>query len=640
MTDARQISDTQLQVVFETAVDAIIVINARGEILAANPAAEQLFGWAADTLIGQNVRILMPQPYRNEHDEYLENYVRTGERKIIGIGREVLGQRRDGTTFPVRLSVGEAWSSQNERLFVGIIHDLTEVRRSQEAFRDLAARMRTLIDTAVDGIVLIDAQGGILMYNRACERLFGYSADEVIGENVRMLVSEADRDLLEQEFANYPASDMGAAGAGREMAGRRKDGSTFPAHISLGETRETGERFFFGIIRDLTAAKRTEAQLVQAQKMEAVGQLAGGIAHDFNNLLTVIIGNADELLEKLRARPDLQRLAESICHAGERGAELTQRLLAFSRRQTLNPAPLDVNLLVQSILQLLRRTLRADIDIALQLDAGLWQATADPAQLESAILNLALNSQDAMPKGGTITISTGNVPLDEEYRDLHPEVKPGRYVMIAVTDNGLGMTEEVRAHAFEPFFTTKEVGQGTGLGLSMVYGFAKQSEGHVGIYSEPGLGTTVRIYLPVTRGAASVTEFDSEADEIQRGRGETVLVVEDDKFVRTFATSALLSLGYRILVATNAREGLEVLRAKEVDLLFTDIVMPGDMNGWELAKQALEMKPDLRVLVTSGYALESLSARGLIRPDFAFLTKPFRKPDLSRRVREVLDRPG
>jgi nitrogen-specific signal transduction histidine kinase len=411
--------------------------------------------------------------------------------------------------------------------------------------------------------------------------------------------------------------------------------------LSVGEAKQEGESTFVGIIHDLTERKHTEEQLVQAQKMEAVGQLSGGIAHDFNNLLTVIVGNAEILSEALTVRPDLKKLADTIVSAGERGAELTQRLLAFSRRQTLQPAEVDCNRLVGGMKQILDRTLKEDISVTTTTEANLWTALADPAQLESAILNLALNSQDAMPNGGTLNVMTSNVQLDEQYQDRAPEVPPGRYVAVTVTDDGTGMPSEVRDRAFEPFFTTKEVGKGSGLGLSMVYGFVKQSNGHVTIYSEVGLGTTVRLYLPAAgdpREMRGIEPLQMEDTAVAAGK-ETILVVEDDPFVRGYAVSTITSLGYRVVAAMNGLEALSRLSSgDDIRLMFSDIVMPGGMNGLELLEKARTLRPDLKVLLTSGYALETLGARGRLPPGTSFLNKPYRKGDLGRRLREVLDR--
>jgi CheY-like chemotaxis protein/two-component sensor histidine kinase len=375
--------------------------------------------------------------------------------------------------------------------------------------------------------------------------------------------------------------------------------------------------------------------------MEMVGQLSGGIAHDFNNLLTVIVGNSEFLGDQLSARPDLRQLADDIGHAGERGAELTRQLLAFSRRQTLRPIEIDCNKLLESMHKLLRRAMREDLDIKLDFDPDIPQAFADTAQLESAILNLALNAQDAMAGGGRLTTTTASASLDAQYQRLHPEVRPGDYVLIAITDTGTGMSKDVLERVFEPFFTTKEVGKGSGLGLSMVYGFVKQSNGHVSIYSEPGLGTTVRMYLPVQQSKTPKEPAQGQGNETMPRGSETVLVVEDDLFVRTYAVRCLESLGYAVIAAVDGNDALQRLRSDtHIDLLFTDVVMPGGMNGWELADRAQQARPGLPVVLTSGYALETLIRHGRANGESVILTKPYRKAVLALRLREALKMPA
>jgi PAS domain S-box-containing protein len=412
---------------------------------------------------------------------------------------------------------------------------LQQFRQAQQALRESMARLTAVVETAVDGFILIDARGRILLFNPACERLFGYRAEEVFHENVKMLMPPTYSVHHDEYIKNFlHTGERKIIGIGREVIGLRKDGSTFPMELSVGEAKQDGESIFVGIIHDVTARKQTEEQLRQAQKMEMVGQLSGGIAHDFNNLLTVIIGNAEHLGEQLKSRQDLLRISNDICQAGERGAELTQRLLAFSRRQLLHPREVDCRELLDSMRKLLRRTLRENIEIAITPGSEQVLAFADRAQLESSVLNLVLNAQDAMPNGGHLILSTSVASLDDEYQDQHPEIEPGRYAMITVTDDGVGMTAEIAARAFEPFYTTKEVGKGSGLGLSMVYGFARQSNGHVSIYSEVGLGTTVRIYLPhvAVKGQKPSDQIPAEEVFIPRGR-ETILVAEDDPFVRS-----------------------------------------------------------------------------------------------------------
>lgn len=503
---------------------------------------------------------------------------------------------------------------------------LRQVGDAQRAMRESMTRLTAVVETAVDGVILFDAQARILLFNPACERLFGYRAAEVMNLDIGMLMSIEER---------RPSTGHARRFATGETAGLRKDGSSFPMDLSVGQAWQDGELIYVGIIHDLTARKLTEQQLQQAQKMETVGQLSGGIAHDFNNLLTVIIGNAEHLSEQLKTRPDLRQFADDICESGERGAELTQRLLAFSRRQLLQPKPIDCRELLESMLKLLKRTLRENIEIKTAFGPGAIQAFADRAQLESAVLNLALNAQDAMPSGGRLTLSTELAAIDEDYRARHPEVASGAYTLISVTDDGEGMTPEVIEHAFEPFFTTKEVGKGSGLGLSMVYGFAKQSDGHVSIYSEQGLGTTVRIYLPRAGGGQSPTDVPDSEDAAPRGH-ETILIAEDDPFVRSSVILRVEALGYRVVAAVNGQEALQRLRADPgIDMLFTDIVMPGGMSGWELADQARRIRPDLPVLFTSGYAPETLVEQGRAQAPAVVLTKPYRKAELAQRLRDA-----
>jgi PAS domain S-box-containing protein len=516
---------------------------------------------------------------------------------------------------------------------------LAQFRAAQRAQRESMARLTAVVETALDGFILIDARGRILLFNPACERLFGYRAGEVFHENVKMLMPP----MYSEHHDGYVSSFLrtGARkiiGTGREVIGLRKDGSTFPMELSVGEAKQDGESIFVGIVHDLTARKQTEEQLRQSQKMEIVGQLSGGIAHDFNNLLTVMIGNAEHLSEQLKSREDLRRIADDICRSGERGAELTQRLLAFSRRQFLRPLAVDCHELLDSMHKLLRRTLRENIEIVTAFDPEGIFAFVDRAQLESAVLNLALNAQDAMPSGGKLTLSTDVVSLDDHAPDSHPEVATGEYALIAVTDNGEGMTPEVIGRVFEPFYTTKEVGKGSGLGLSMVYGFARQSNGHVSIYSEPGLGTTVRLYLPrVGTAVPRVPEQDTANEEGAPRGDETILVAEDDPFVRASVVRRLESLGYTVIAAVTGDDALGKLRTNPgIDMLFTDIVMPGGMSGWDLADLARQVRSGLPVVFSSGYALETLVEKGHASARSIVLTKPYRKVELARRIREAL----
>ncbi|TMJ56789.1 MAG: response regulator [Alphaproteobacteria bacterium] len=448
----------------------------------------------------------------------------------------------------------------------------------------------------------------------------------------------------------------------------------YPIYVTIGRTRASIQREWAGIMLShlyfgapataglvllcLLALRRTrreaaaiarareamaqreaaEAQLRQAQKMEAIGQLTSGVAHDFNNLLTAISGNVELLARRVRGGdPDLERFAGAALRGVDRAATLTQRLLAFSRRQPLDPKPLDINRLIAGMSDLLRRTLGEEIEAETVLAGGLWTVLVDANQLEHSLLNLAINARDAMGGPGKLTIETANTSLDEPYADAHDEVMPGQYVMISVSDTGSGMTREVREKAFEPFFTTKETGQGTGLGLSQVYGFIKQSGGHCTIYSEPGEGTTVKLYLPRHLGKEEpVTPAVPAAAGVSGG--ETILVVEDDADVRSFASDLLRDLGYRVLAAATGPDGLRLLdQYPEVRLLFTDVALPGGMTGRQLADEAERRHPGLKVLYTTGYARNAIVHQGRLDPGVELIVKPFTSAALAGKVRQLLD---
>ncbi len=381
-----------------------------------------------------------------------------------------------------------------------------------------------------------------------------------------------------------------------------------------------------------------QQQLHQAQKMEAVGQLTGGIAHDFNNLLTIIIGNVDALATLFDSQPKAKEFADLALKASLRGADLTRQLLAFSRQQRLQPRVIDLNELVKGVTSLLRRTIGTNIEIRTELDSDLWLAEVDPAQVESAVVNLAVNARDAMPNGGQLTIETANKILDGSYAAENADVVAGNYAMLSVTDTGTGIPAAILNRVFDPFFTTKEVGKGTGLGLSMVYGFVKQSGGHARIYSEEGHGTAVRLYLPRARQDKITANAADEPDAARlAGNGECILVVEDNEDVRSLVMRHLDELGYRVVPAGNALEALKVVEGPEkLDMLFTDIVMPGKVSCEALVKRAREMRPNLAVLLTSGFSEAAMQGTLLANNQNALLSKPYRKQDLARKVREVL----
>ncbi len=505
--------------------------------------------------------------------------------------------------------------------------EVRERAAAEHAARESEQRFRVVLDTATDGIVLIDAEGLVSMFNAAAARLFGYAAEEVVGQNVEMLMPSP-----------YQAEPT-IVGMAREIVGRRKDGTTFPLELSVGEAKRDGRTFFVAILHDITKRLETEGQLRQAQRMEALGQLTGGLAHDFNNLLTVVIANLELLGFTLEVGSNAKEMIDAALAASVRGAELTHQLLAFSRRQTLESSAIEINALVDGMIRLLSRTLGENVEIDLRLGADLWAVMADPTQLESALTNLAVNARDAMPDGGKLIIETMNATLDESYVSLNPEVVAGDYVALLVSDTGTGMAPEVAAKVFEPFFTTKVRGKGTGLGLSMVFGFVKQSGGHIKIYSEVGHGTTMRLYLPRADAKSIAIEAAAPEESFAVAKtSEIILLAEDDGAVRNVVARHLTRFGYRVLEAPNGPEALALLdRSPKIDLLFTDLVMPGGMSGVDLAEQARAKRPDLKLLFTSGYSEPALMSKLARIEGAVLLVKPFKVVDLARKVREVID---
>jgi PAS domain S-box-containing protein len=547
------------------------------------------------------------------------------------------GQTLTGKRIDIFLSMAFPSDDPKLRSVLVSLLDVTERKRAEDAVRASQIQKSAVIEIALDGVIVIDERGRIVEFNSAAEKIFGLKRVDAIGKDMADLMPERFRDRHRSGMERYLATGRHEIlGRRLEMTGLRADGSEFPVEVAINAINVNGRPMFTGFLRDVTAERQADAQLRQAQKMESVGQLTGGVAHDFNNLLTVIIGSLDLALGHVQG--NVQQVLESALQAAERGAALVHRLLAFSRRQTLIPEALNFNHLAGEMEELLRRTLGEDIEIEMKLNPQLWTALADKGQLENALLNLTVNARDAMPAGGKLTIETGNVHLDEDYTRHNPEVSPGDYVMLAVTDTGGGMPEDVLERAFEPFFTTKEIGKGSGLGLSMIYGFTKQSGGHVKIYSEVGHGTTVRIYLPrQASAAASLTPAVAMVNDHPRG-GEMVLVVEDNADVRAFVVRHLHELGYQV---TEAKDGPSALKTLEeptsIDLLLTDVIMPGGMTGRQLADEARRRKPELKTLFISGYTEDSIVHQGKLEPGVNFLSKPFRRRDLALKVREALD---
>lgn len=488
--------------------------------------------------------------------------------------------------------------------------------------------LNTILNTIADGIVIFDRSGAIHHYDRNCERLFGFALPEIKGRNIRQLIPSY--------FIGDPPYDPV-----RTVFVDRKEGSKFPIELTIGKTGDGQELLYVAVIKDVTEkveAEKAKEQLRHIQKMESLGQLTGGIAHDFNNLLAVILGNLDFLSEKINDNSLYEDFIQPSMEAAEHGAELTQQLLAFGRKQTLQPRTIILSDLLSDFQRLVRRTLSEKIAVFVVIEPDSWNVKVDPGQLQNALLNLAVNARDAMPVGGKLVIETRNVILDDEYVQDNTDVAAGEYVMIAVSDTGVGMSTETAEKAFEPFFTTKDVGKGSGLGLSMVYGFVKQSAGHVKLYSEQGYGTSVKIYLPRAKDAEAMQSkktYDGNLNASQNMK--IVLIVEDNKNVLKLTSAMVESLGYNVLRAESGEAALKILSLRsDILLLLTDIMLPGVLNGPALARRAVTLHPDLKVLYNSGYAEHAILQRGLLEDGMVLLSKPFRKQDLAEKINMVL----
>jgi PAS domain S-box-containing protein len=496
---------------------------------------------------------------------------------------------------------------------------------------DQAVNQR-IFETSLDLILVCDRRGMFLRVSPSSETILGYRPEEMIGRSAKEFIHPGDLDTTRAEMRQ---ARRGRLTRNFDCAYVSKTGEVVPL-AWMGFWSEPEQQHFF-IGRDMRERLELEQKLTQARKMEAIGQLTGGMAHDFNNILTVIIGMNELLATALAGQSALEPIVKSIDEAATRGAELTQRMLAFARKQPLQTRSIDLNEIVGRSAEILRRTLGEHIRIDTTMPAGLWPALGDAAQVESAILNLAVNARDAMPNGGRLLIEAANVHLDAEYARLNADVVPGDYVAVIVTDTGAGMSPDVLARAFEPYFTTKDVGRGTGLGLSMVYGFAKQSRGHLKIYSEVDHGTSVRLYLPKAAGDAATDTEATAAPDVRTGGNASILLVEDNDAVRNVAFTVLESLGYRVRQAADGRAALAMLEAPgEFDLLFTDLVMPNGIGGQELWRRARILRPGLKALFTTGYSEQFINARSDADRSVPVLSKPYRRESLARAIRDAL----
>jgi two-component system cell cycle sensor histidine kinase/response regulator CckA len=605
-----------------------LIVHQQGRILEVNPALCAMVGYEQQELVGCSVLDLVDP---SSHPVIHERIAHPTDAPTL-----IFARRRDGTRFTVEV-VARTMPYRDGKARITAVRDVTQRVETERALR----RQALIFDNLHDALVITDLEDVVLDWNRAAERMFGYTRDEVVGKvGSRLLKLRPVGTMSEQPLATMQREGRFVG----PVHFQRKDGGDGTSDLALiplpdesGRVVETA-----WVHSDATESARLEAQLRQSQKMEAVGRLAGGVAHDFNNLLTVISGYSELLLLHAGGNADLKKTAEIIQNAAERAAAVTGQLLAFSRKQVLVAKVLDMGAVVAGVESLLRRMIGEDIQLLTARAAGLWKTRADPAQMEQVLVNLAVNARDAMPRGGTLRMESANVFLDDDFVRAHPGARVGPHVMVAVSDTGVGMDAATQSHLFEPFFTTKPQGKGTGLGLATVYGIVKQSLGFVGAESEPGRGTTFRIYLPRHEAAHAASQDERPAPPVDLGAGdETILLVEDDDMLRGLALVMLKNAGYDVLEARHAGEALVIAERHpgRIHLLLTDVVMP-HMSGPELADRIVAARADTRVLFVSGYTDDAVLRNGVEESKKAFLAKPFSASALTRKIREVLDAPA
>jgi two-component system, cell cycle sensor histidine kinase and response regulator CckA len=619
-------AEARYRELFDHIADAIFVVDPETHrVIDCNDEACRRYGYTREEFLGMQPEEVHPPEEREAVRQRLQQQD-TATAEFVHV-------TKSGKRFPVEVRT-RVIDHEGRRARISLIQDLTAHKKVEESLRESEDRFRAVADNITSAIYIHDGQR-MLYVNPACEEISGYSRQELM-ERVSFW------DMVHPGFRAMVQERAQARFEGRPVPSHYefkivvKDGSERWLDFTASRIQFEGRTAILSTAVDTTERRTLEEQLRQALKMEAVGRLAGGVAHDFNNLLTVIKGHSELLLDTLDRRDPMRAEVEEVQKAAERAAALTRQLLAFSRQQVLAPQVLDLNVVVANVDRLLRRLLGEDIELHAVLESSLARVKADPGQIEQVILNLAVNARDAMPRGGKLTVETANAVLDETYARERVEVKPGAYVMLAVSDTGTGMDPETCSHIFEPFFTTKDPTKGTGLGLSTVYGIVKQSEGHISVYSEPGIGTTFKIYLPQADATEESLPAQPAAAASDTG-SETILLVEDEDGVRGLVRQVLKRKGYSVL---EARDGGEALLTCEhfhepIHLLLTDVVL-AHMSGRELAERLSALRPEMKVLYMSGYTDDAIVQHGVLSQETAFLQKPFTTDALARKVREVL----
>jgi two-component system cell cycle sensor histidine kinase/response regulator CckA len=605
-----------------------------GRFLMANEAISKMFGYESpEHFMQSNVADLFVDPAETEF--FSEQLVAQGSVNAVVLRFK----RKDGSPFWASVTARAVGNDQGEiKYFEGIIEDITERKRAEEALRESEEKYRSLVETTSDWIWETDEKGTYTYSSPKVTDILGYKPEEITGKTPFDFMTSAEAERFSAIFRRALLSQTSFDAI--ENINLHKNG----AHVVLetsgvpifgGEGDVLGYR---GIDRDVTARKHLENQLLQAQKMEAIGNLAGGVAHDFNNMLSIILGNAEMILENLEETHPVIANLQEIQKAVKRSTDLIRQLLAFARKQTIAPKVIDINEAVEGMLKMLKRLIGENIDLAWSPTRGLWPVKVDSSQVDQVLANLCVNARDSINGVGKVTIETANTVCDENYCSNHVGVKPGDYVMIAVNDNGIGMDKETLDNIFEPFFTTKGVGEGTGLGLSTVYGIVKQNSGFINICSELGEGTTIKLYLPRYTGEIVQPHMQKQDEADVAGGNETILLVEDENSILRMTTMMLERLGYSVIATSNPNEAIQIFESRpgEIDLLITDVVMPG-MSGRDLVKEILYLYPTLKYVFISGYTANIIARHGVLDEGEHFIHKPFERSEIAKKVREVLD---